>query len=471
MSDYDVVVVGAGIGGSGVAALLAQRGRKVLLIERNPKVGGKCTSFERDGFKVPTYVHAFARGSRGNCAHIAGLLGERLLWEDVHAVDVNIGGELMNLPIKARITNPLGSGIKIPFREMLSMAGIALDSLFLSRKRQEELDDIDIRSWLLRRTENRQMHAIMGFLAAGTFVVPYWEASAGEFIRILSEIRKAKAIGYPVGDCSSIPESYVRGFRKFGGELRQDSVRRVLVEDGRARGVELDGGEIIESDAVVSNAGIRRTAVDLVGEEHLGKEYMEYIRKLKPTWGVVVVKVAVSKRVSELPGFFYGPSLDPVGYFEKVERGELPDELALWVTSPVTGIPSLCPPGTQLISAGTPVPFREGADWSAWAARSFDSLERILPDIPRYELWRDVVTPAHVQKWEDIEGVMMEAAQVTGQVGRNRPSIASPLKGLYFVGADVGTRGVGVDIAAESAIRCAELVDSGFEAGPRSITS
>ena len=116
MKKYEVAVVGAGIGGSGVAALLAKRGRKVLLVERNPKVGGKCTSFERDGFKVPTYVHAFARGSRGNCARIASLLGERLLWEDVHAVDVNIAGEFMNLPIGARFTNPLGSGVKVTLR-------------------------------------------------------------------------------------------------------------------------------------------------------------------------------------------------------------------------------------------------------------------------------------------------------------------------------------------------------------------
>lgn len=44
-------------------------------------------------------------------------------------------------------------------------------------------------------------------------------------------------------------------------------------------------------------------------------------------------------------------------------------------------------------------------------------------------------------------------------VGRDRPSMASPLEGLFYVGGDVAGRGVGVDAVAGSALRCADVVN------------
>ena len=79
---YDVIVVGGGVGGIGAAALLAKQGRKVLLLEQHDKVGGKCASHEKDGFRMPDFAHAFPRGSKGNCALISRMLGEEIAWGD-----------------------------------------------------------------------------------------------------------------------------------------------------------------------------------------------------------------------------------------------------------------------------------------------------------------------------------------------------------------------------------------------------
>ena len=45
---YDVIVVGAGLGGMTAASLLAQRGLSVLMIDQQNKPGGACTSFKRE---------------------------------------------------------------------------------------------------------------------------------------------------------------------------------------------------------------------------------------------------------------------------------------------------------------------------------------------------------------------------------------------------------------------------------------
>jgi len=55
-ADYEVIVVGAGFGGSSCAALLARRGLKVLLLEKNAKAGGKAMSISKKGFTYTAWV-------------------------------------------------------------------------------------------------------------------------------------------------------------------------------------------------------------------------------------------------------------------------------------------------------------------------------------------------------------------------------------------------------------------------------
>ncbi|MGC9362016.1 MAG: phytoene desaturase family protein [Candidatus Syntrophosphaera sp.] len=58
MSAYDAIVVGGGIAGLTATAYLARAGKKVLLIEKNPEVGGLVNSFSRDGFHFDAGVRA-----------------------------------------------------------------------------------------------------------------------------------------------------------------------------------------------------------------------------------------------------------------------------------------------------------------------------------------------------------------------------------------------------------------------------
>ncbi|WP_306750718.1 FAD-dependent oxidoreductase [Saccharothrix yanglingensis] len=65
MTKPHVIVVGAGIGGSASAALLAHAGLRVTLLEKNRYLGGSCASYEKHGFQIDFGTHLFPRGERG----------------------------------------------------------------------------------------------------------------------------------------------------------------------------------------------------------------------------------------------------------------------------------------------------------------------------------------------------------------------------------------------------------------------
>lgn len=80
--DPEILIVGAGIGGLAVGALLANRGRKVLVPERNSFLGGRCTGYKKNGFTIDTFVHMFGRCEKGPFGQIVERLGrpDALQW-------------------------------------------------------------------------------------------------------------------------------------------------------------------------------------------------------------------------------------------------------------------------------------------------------------------------------------------------------------------------------------------------------
>jgi phytoene dehydrogenase-like protein len=71
MKNKKVVVIGSGIGGAGVAVLLAKDGVKPIVFERNNFVGGKAGSIEHEGCLVEVGIHISPRGEKGPLAQIA----------------------------------------------------------------------------------------------------------------------------------------------------------------------------------------------------------------------------------------------------------------------------------------------------------------------------------------------------------------------------------------------------------------
>ena len=71
----DVIIVGAGIGGLCCGALLAHGGHKVTIYEKNPYLGGACSSYTKEGFTFDRGVHVFTSGLNGPYGQVMSRIG------------------------------------------------------------------------------------------------------------------------------------------------------------------------------------------------------------------------------------------------------------------------------------------------------------------------------------------------------------------------------------------------------------
>jgi phytoene dehydrogenase-like protein len=448
-----VVVIGTGVGGSGVAALLAKEGARVLVLERNGFPGGKAATFEREGFRYDTGVHWVARGEKGPLGEISRLVGGNLRFRVLEpAIRIMVGGRMSDLTQDIdnekeldRVFEELGvlpenrEGAKEFFRDVMR-----------PRTPEEiaELDAYPLSEYLTRFTADPQfMMLVSGFIGMYLVISPK-QASTGEFLLNFSGQARERNLSYPLGGMGAMPQDYLDALARMGGEVRYSTpVARIVVENGAATGVETSSGEIIPADLVISNNGIKES-VELAGRHNFPNDYLEMVDRLRLSLAAVSVKYALDAEVVS-PHFIY--------YFPRPEQ--LDTQVGLMCPVPSAADPSLAPPGCQLVLAGAPTsPYLEDpAEADAMSQEVLDKIENtmqyLFPDIEKHVVWK---LRTNTQYTANISGrrsgEVIGVSQNRHQVGKNRPSNVTPVRNLYLVGADVGGRGVGTEMAADSAL-------------------
>ncbi len=108
--------------------------------------------------------------------------------------------------------------------------------------------------------------------------------------------------GYPIGGSLRMIGLIEQNYRKLGGSIRFDSrVKRIIVQDGRATGVELQSGERIDADLVVSAADGYATLFDMLGEQYLDGETKMRFKSLKPFPSYLMVSFGVARKFTGEP--------------------------------------------------------------------------------------------------------------------------------------------------------------------------
>lgn len=478
----DVLILGAGIGGTALGALLAHRGLDVCIFERNAFVGGRCASYRKEGFTIDVFVHMFGRCEKGPFGEILRRVGrpEAIRWwhaspesrpvffmdQDPYPYPDPSFSTRQEIAEVYRAFGLGDEGVRAFFRIWDAIDSMPYEKTF-------ELDDTPYSHWLRQFTNHKTLLALEHQRVLLFSVVTSREASAGEMIRTIQNAQRDANVGYPKGGCSAIPEAFCSIVRECGGRVQLERpVRRILIEKGKAVGVALEDGTEIRARLVVSNMGIRETMLRFVGKEHLPSDYADRVESLstgklvqETPMGMIYLKLALDRPVIDAPlilrnvreGAFEGlMELMQAMAEDKPPRGY--KGINSFIPVPSNMDPSLAPPGRQLVNFYGLAPVAS-ADWDAWVRYHLGYLFSLYPKVREHLMWYDFSTLSRINKLSgrfqpDIIGIV----QSVGQTGSKRPDPATPVENLFLVGADVGRDNIGTELAAESALRVSELL-------------
>jgi phytoene dehydrogenase-like protein len=437
---HDAIVLGAGMSGLSAAIRLAQYDRRVLLLERHALCGGLNSWYKRAGRRLDTGLHALTnyapRGAPG--APLTKILRQlRLSWDDLRLApqsrsEIVFPGRRLSFSNEIEL---LESEVARAFPSSRPGFAALLAAVRAAEPFDPEAPFASARAQLAGFALERELSEML-------LMPVLWYGSAleqdvgwNDFVILFRSIF-LEGFARPEGGIKTLLDLLVARAREAGVELRLNTpVRRILVEDGAARGVELEDGERLECEQLYSSAGwveTRALAGTPAPEEERG-------------WVTLFEHLCVTRRPHRARGHEAA-----ITFFSSVEspRWSPPRELVSFESGVICcsdNYRTREEPGEGLLRATLL------ADHDRWSAlpeeeyvaakeRCAAQLEELcaqhVPD-PRPEaLFRDSFTPRSIRHWTAHAG-----GAVYGSPRRHRDG-NSGIGNLFLIGNDQGLVGV-----------------------------
>ena len=465
---YDAIVIGAGMGGLTAATLLARKGQKTLLVEKETQVGGYVVSFRRDGFTFDA-TGAFVGGCQEG-GDFYQLLKEMGIHKEIEFIPINHvrniypgfevhlhpGGshsytealfklfpkEEKGLKNYLSLVSRIGEEIK-SYSEMTMIRRIFFPFFFRNLVRFYRSSHQRILDNLFKEEEIKTaLHSL-----------PVTEPpSRLSFLFVAILINKAlkEGVFYPRGGMGRIPEAMAKAFQQAGGELcLQKEAIEILIRDRRVDGIRTKDGETFQAPLVVSDINPNLSVKMLPFE--FRKPFEKKIQHLEYSLSCFILYIATNldlKRM-DLPYFTYIRSshdLEKEG--RMLRRGEIPQNPTLMVSIPTILDPSLAPPQQHILNVLINVPYHYQEEWGnknptkyrqikeEFSQKILRQLESMLiPGLGSHLLHCEAATPLTLERYTGNEmGAMYGLASTPNQVGNLRPPHQTPIPGLFEVG-------------------------------------
>ncbi|MCH7830901.1 MAG: NAD(P)/FAD-dependent oxidoreductase [Proteobacteria bacterium] len=457
MKKYDAIVIGAGHNGLTNAAYLAKAGLDVLVVEKNPYIGGATVSRElHEGWKY------------SNCSYVCSLLRPEI------SRDLNLSKfGLQIIPYVGGVTFINDGGYfgsyddhERQYREIARFS--RRDANAYERYKADVTKQTRfIRPFLMRTPPDlssfkpRDIRELLfyakSFYNLGEKVLGdtlrFWTMSIGDFLDEYFETDVIKAHlagsgiigtalgvyspgtayvllhhymgevdgtvgawGFARGGMGSVAKAIAGAFQSFGGEIKTDAgVDKILVTGNKTKGVVLANGDEYYADIVVSNLDPKRTFLGLVGRGELSDDFRREIESIRMNGPAGKVNFVLSEepRVNGMPAgrtksqrslFTLVPSLEEAeDNYNASRRGDIPRRL--WVDCVLASNvdDTLAPAGRHMLTCFVqylPYQLRAGS-WDDQRENLGDRVTELIgqfaPNMPNSVIARRVMAPPDLE--------------------------------------------------------------------------
>jgi len=469
-----VGVIGSGLGGLAAACVLAARGYRVTLFERNNWLGGKAAVLEQGGFRFdmgPTIVtlpsvlrRIFSEAGRRleDYVELVRLDPQwRCLFDDGSQLDLVQNVDAMAATLD---TFSPGNGSSEGYKSFanLSKKLSEISERFFFYKPIGGLRDMfDLKASLNPKMLRDVMTMKMGRSVAGVVRSHTPDPRVAQMMDHLTQyvgsspygspavlcgiahMQTEEGIWYPIGGTGAVPRALGRLAVELGVEIRQQTgIEKILTDAGEVTGVRTDTGEEIALAALVSNCDSVRTHRELITGQ-IAKTF-EKRRRYEPACSGVVLYLGLSERYEHLAHHDFVFSRDPHEEFNWIyKKGEPAPDPTCYLAATSCTESAVAPAGGEALYVLVHTPYlRPHHDWKSMFPRYrriiLDKLKRSggMPDIEERIVFETALTPQDIHdRYHVLNGAIYGLASHGRFLGAFKPGNRSPdLSGLYLAG-------------------------------------
>jgi len=461
--DYDVIIIGAGLGGLVCGVLLAQKGLRVVIFEKRTKVGGCCTSFTRKGFTFDLSVQSIGGCREGG--RVWRLLDDLGLREGIEFLPLDPGREYYFPDLKIRQYTDLSSHVEY-LSSLFPQEREGIRGLYhIYHSLSEEIDrfpytlswfdpsrfarefpftfqyrDKTLQELLEALIKDPRLKAILGVRSSYALLPPSRLSVIAMASLEMSYLQGGVAV--VKGRMEALPQLLAKGFTRWGGTIQtRQEVKGIMAEGRKAMGVRLKEGGVITSRVVISNADATTTFLRMIGEECLPPGWAKRLKGMRPSFSYFIIYLGMEGELdlscSNNEVFSHYDLEQEYCY---LEEGKIPSSPPYYLLAPSLVNPSHAPKGHSTLCLSYKAPYRLLGGWDegmrgALAERIISQAEEMVPDLLQRIVLQVSSTPLTIERMTGNRwGAAYGWAQIPRQAGIYRLNRVSPIDGLYLAG-------------------------------------
>ena len=422
---YDYAIIGGGYGGLSAAALLAKKGKRVVLFEASQAIGGRSSYYIKEGFVMQYGQHSHRLERDGYANEVFKRLGESIQF-------IQKKGNRAKLFYKGKLYDRPEGPLQFLTTDILSFKARLVFLQFYVKLLKADPNDWynkTLKEFFRTFFTNDEVEQFISFLGFTIMNPDISIVSAGEVIDFIQRVKKAQVKqGEPIGGAKQIIDKLSTYIIENSGQIKLNhKVDEIVIKDNKTAGISV-GKNFIPAHNIVFGSSLKNL-FSLVDEKYFDKDFARHCKSIKNSSGVIIDFI----------------SREPLALYS---GGILGVDEPLWVKYQSLIDNSIAPEGFHVCTWGMLNPF---------GFETYEETEKRIREIAQ------ICMPGFEKKVIDERKLCIPVVNgnvlLPSQSKPYRPGIKSnDIENLFFVGDTTAGDGCSGDIAFSSALKLDNLI-------------